>query len=184
MESSILLVDDEEQVLNALRRALADEPFTVCTVGGGEEALKLLASRPFKVVVCDERMPGMSGADLLSLVSTRHPEVVRIMLTGHATLEAAIQAVNSGEIYRFFSKPWNDAELILAIRLGIEKYDLEMENRRLLAMARIQARPAPVQATRLAEKEADGRYRLTEMDEAEMAELMKQCQVDEGKQGS
>ena len=139
MESSILLVDDEPNVAMALTRALLDEPYGVSTARGGEEALKVMAQQRFKVVISDERMPGMAGAEFLSIVRERFPEIVRIMLTGHASLEATMKAVNSGEIYRFFTKPWNDTELKLAIRSAIEKYDLEAENRRLLKTVRHQA---------------------------------------------
>ncbi|HEX8960984.1 MAG TPA: response regulator [Geobacteraceae bacterium] len=139
MESTILLVDDEPNVAMALTRALLDEPYRVSTARGGEEALQAMAMQRFKVVISDERMPGMAGAEFLSIVRERFPEIVRIMLTGHASLEATMKAVNRGEIYRFFTKPWNDMELKLAIRSAIEKYDLEAENRRLLKTVRHQA---------------------------------------------
>ena len=84
-------------------------------------------------------MPGMSGADFLAKVSSRFPSVVRIMLTGHASLSAAIRAINNGEIYRFFTKPWDDFELRFAVKSAVEKYDLEEENRRLLDIVKKQA---------------------------------------------
>lgn len=139
MQDLILLVDDEPNVANALTRALLDEPYEIRSAQGGEEALKVMEGERFKVVISDERMPGMGGAEFLSLVRERYPETVRIMLTGHASLDATMRAVNSGEIYRFFTKPWNDIELRLAIRSAIEKYDLEEENRRLLRTVKRQA---------------------------------------------
>jgi len=89
--------------------------------------------------VTDEQMPNMSGAEFLSRVRELYPQTVRIMLTGHASLEAAMRAVNTGEIYRFFLKPWDDVVLRLAVRSAFEKFDLEDENRRLLATVRRQA---------------------------------------------
>lgn len=139
MNSRVLLVDDEANVLSAIKRALMDEPYEIVTAGSGEEALRIMAAERFKVVVSDERMPGLSGADFLSRVCEQYPQTVRIMLTGHASVESTMKAVNRGEIYRFFTKPWNDHELIMALRSAVEKFDLEAERRRLLATVRSQA---------------------------------------------
>lgn len=138
MPDHIMIVDDEENVLKALKRELMDEDYEIHAYIDAREALQKLKNHPIKVVISDERMPGMSGSEFLSLVSLRSPDTVRIMLTGQATIEAAMQAVNRGEIYRFFTKPWNSAELKMSIRSAIDKYDLEKENRRLLAIVRNQ----------------------------------------------
>ena len=137
---TILIVDDEPHVIAALMRGLQDEPYRITGRSGGAEALQVMEEQRFKVVVSDERMPGMDGAEFLALVKERHPDTVRIMLTGHASVEATMRAVNRGEIYRFFTKPWDDIELKLAIRSALEKYDLEQENRRLLRTVRRQSR--------------------------------------------
>ena len=129
---TILIVDDEPHVISALVRGLDDEPYLVVGAGNGFEALRLMEKQRFKVVISDERMPEMDGAVFLSRVKVLYPETVRIMLTGHASVQATMRAVNSGEIYRFFIKPWDDTELKLAIHSALEKYDLEQENRRLL----------------------------------------------------
>ena len=139
MNDAILLVDDEPNVIKALQRALLEEPYTVRAAGSAEEALQIAATQQFKVVISDERMPGMGGAEFLAIYKRHYPETVRIILTGHASIEATMQAVNSGEIYRFFTKPWNDLELKLALRSALEKYDLEEENRRLLKTVKRQA---------------------------------------------
>ncbi len=139
MENSILLVDDESSVLSALKRALIDEPYTIHAVNSGAEGLSVLEETAVKLVISDEKMPGMSGSAFLSTVKELFPETLRIILTGHASIEAAMNAVNNGEIYRFFSKPWNEIELKLAIRSAIEKYDLEAENKRLLKTVTRQA---------------------------------------------
>jgi DNA-binding NtrC family response regulator len=83
-------------------------------------------------------MPNMTGLDFLKLVRTRHPDTVRMMLTGHADMQTAIDAINHGEIYRFLTKPWDDTELKVTLFLAFEQLDLERENRRLLAMVRRQ----------------------------------------------
>jgi DNA-binding NtrC family response regulator len=138
-KNTILLVDDEANVLSALQRALFDEPFEVLTAISGEDGLNQLLSHRVKIVISDERMPGMDGSAFLSAVKEKYPETVRIMLTGNASLESAMKAVNCGEIYRFLTKPWQDLELKLAIASAIEKFDLEEENRRLLRTIRNQA---------------------------------------------
>lgn len=140
MNSSILLVDDETNVLAALKRSLMDEPYVIASANSGDEAIVRMIEQPFKVVISDERMPNMDGSELLGIIRERWPETVRIMLTGHASVEATMRAVNSGEIYRFFTKPWDDVMLKLAIRSAIEKFDLEEENRRLLRTVKQQSR--------------------------------------------
>ena len=177
MEHAILLVDDEPDVAAALTRALMDEPYDVSSSQGGEYALQVMASRQFKVVISDERMPGMGGAEFLSIVRERFPDTVRIMLTGHASLESTMKAVNSGEIYRFFTKPWNDTELKLAIRSAIEKYDLEAENRRLLKTVKHQAAELRALEQRYPgisriEKDEQGTVVLPEMADDEIALLI------------
>jgi two-component system, probable response regulator PhcQ len=137
--NSILVVDDEPYVISALVRVLDEEPLVVKGALSAEEGLRLMQAERFKVVISDEKMPGMDGAEFLIRVKELHPETVRMMLTGHASVEAAMRAVNCGEIYRFFSKPWHDAELKLALRNAVEKYDLEQENRRLLQTVRRQS---------------------------------------------
>jgi DNA-binding NtrC family response regulator len=132
MEDSILIVDDEPDVISAIKRSLMEETYNIFSANSGVEALKILKEHKIKLVISDEMMPGMSGTEFLSAVKNIFPETIRIMLTGHASILAAMKAVNSGEIYRFFSKPWDDIELKLSIRSAIEKYNLEEENRRLL----------------------------------------------------
>jgi len=136
---TLLIVDDEPHVISALMRGLDEEPYRISGATGGAEALLMMKERRFKVVISDERMPGMDGAEFLALVKERYPETIRIMLTGHASIEATMCAVNTGEIYRFFTKPWNDIELTLAIRSALEKYDLEQENQRLLRTVKRQS---------------------------------------------
>lgn len=136
---TILIVDDEPHVISALTRGLNEEPYRITGAADAAEGLLLMAKSTFKVVISDERMPGMDGAEFLGIVKERYPESIRIMLTGHASIEATMRAVNSGEIYRFFTKPWDEIELKLAIRSALEKYDLELENRRLLRTVRRQS---------------------------------------------
>ncbi len=181
MHDSILLVDDEANVISSLKRAFLDEPYEIYSAGSATDGLKLLEQRQVKVIISDERMPGMSGAEFLAAVKERMPETIRIMLTGHASIDAAMNAVNSGEIYRFFVKPWSDLELRLAIRSALERYNLEAENRRLLKIVKRQAldlklleRKYP-SITKL-EKDEGGNLILPEISETELSEILAVCE--------
>jgi two-component system probable response regulator PhcQ len=132
MTHVVLFVDDEPNVTEALKRALRKEPYTVLSAGSAEEALRILSREPVDVVVTDERMPGMPGSELLAVVCRQYPDTVRIILTGHASLQAALVAINKGEIYRFLTKPINELELTVTIRQAIQHKDLMSESRRLL----------------------------------------------------
>lgn len=136
-EHTILLVDDEPHIIAALKRVLQDLPVTILSAFDGRKGLEILRDNTVHVVISDERMPQMTGSDFLALVNEQYPSTIRMMLTGHATIEAAMHAVNSGAIYRFFLKPWNDLEVVLAVKSACDLYDVEEENRILLRMLRI-----------------------------------------------
>jgi response regulator RpfG family c-di-GMP phosphodiesterase len=127
----ILLVDDEVPVLDGLRRQLRRK-FTVHTASAGAEGLRLLESEAVSVVVSDMRMPGMDGAAFLAQVRERHPDVVRILLTGHADTQAAIAAVNEGQIYRFLTKPCSPEVLMAEITGAAELNRLTVAEKELL----------------------------------------------------
>jgi two-component system, probable response regulator PhcQ len=178
---TILIVDDEPHVISALIRGLDEEPYQVIGRPGGAEALQMMEGHSFKVVISDERMPGMDGAEFLAQVRVRYPETIRIMLTGHASVEATMRAVNRGEIYRFFTKPWDEIELKLAIRSALEKYDLEQENRRLLRTVRRQSQEIRYLERRFPgiselRRDTDGAIRLdAEASDDEIARIIAQC---------
>jgi DNA-binding NtrC family response regulator len=177
-------VDDETSVLSALKRALFDEPLDIVTSTGAEEALDIMKEQRFKVVISDERMIGMQGSEFLSLVRDTYPLTVRIMLTGHATLEAAMKAVNEGEIYRFFSKPWEDLDLKFAIRSAIEKFDLEAENRRLLTTITQQSLEIKVLEKRhpgisRVEKNSQGVLVIPDISDEEISRMLTECENEQ-----
>lgn len=134
----ILIVDDEENVISALRRALRKEGYELRFATRPGDALALLREEPSDLVLSDHLMPDMTGLEFLKTVRNRHPDTVRLMLTGHADMQTAIDAINQGEIYRFLTKPWDDTELKVTLHLAFEQLDLERENRRLLARVRYQ----------------------------------------------
>jgi putative nucleotidyltransferase with HDIG domain len=135
---AVLFVDDEVNILKAVQRLLRHEPWTVLTASRAHEALELLERTPAQVVVSDQRMPEMSGVDLLSAIRTRHPDVVRMMLTGFTEMNVAVEAINRGEIYRLITKPWNDEELKATLRQAFDHHDLKNEIRRLNQVTREQ----------------------------------------------
>lgn len=108
----VLFVDDEPEVTRSLRATLRRAPFEVVTCNGSEEALALLDEEDIAVVVSDERMPGMSGSELLTVVRQRHPDVMRIILTGQASMDATISAINDAAVFRFLSKPVSRDDLL------------------------------------------------------------------------
>jgi diguanylate cyclase (GGDEF)-like protein/PAS domain S-box-containing protein len=115
-QQTLLLVDDEPNILNALSRALRRDGYRILTATGAKEALELLGREDIDVIVSDQRMPGMTGTELLSKVKEMHPEIVRIVLSGYTDLDAITDAINQGAIYKFLTKPWNDEEIRTQIR--------------------------------------------------------------------
>jgi response regulator RpfG family c-di-GMP phosphodiesterase len=135
---TVLFVDDEVNILKALQRLLRSEHMNVLCASRAQEALELLDKQPCQVVVTDQRMPEMSGVDLLSQVRQRYPDIVRMMLTGYTEMAVAVDAINRGEIYRLITKPWNDDELRATIRQAFDHSDLKNEIKRLNQVTREQ----------------------------------------------
>ena len=128
---SILCIDDEENILNTIKRLLRREGYRIFTTTSTAEAFAILEKNPVHLVISDQRMPQMSGTEFLSAVKTRYPEVIRIILTGYTDVDSITEAVNKGLIYKFLLKPWNDEDLKLDIRQAMEQYALILNNRRL-----------------------------------------------------
>ena len=115
-QRTLLLVDDEPNILASLKRLFRREGYAVLTADSGMAGLETLASRKVDVVISDGRMPGMSGAEFLGKVRQLHPETMRIVLSGYTDVNAVTSAVNRGELFRFLLKPWNDTELLETVR--------------------------------------------------------------------
>lgn len=118
-EQAVLFVDDEPRILCGFRDALRKEPYALLTATSAALALDILATTPVDVVVSDEQMPIMTGCELLERIHRAYPDVVRIMLTGHASLAISIQAINDG-LYRFLSKPLPPEELCQILRAALK----------------------------------------------------------------
>ena len=129
---SVLFVDDEENVLSSLRRFLSREEYNVLFAGSGREALDLMAKEAVQIIVTDQRMPEMDGLQLLDIVKKKYPESIRLMLSAIRDLQQVIEAVNSGEIYRFISKPLEPIQFRLTIRDAVNHYLAQEERRKLL----------------------------------------------------
>ena len=131
-KDSILVVDDEVNILNSLKRALMDEPFDVCTTTDYKEALDIVKNREIKVVISDHRMPGINGVDFLQMIKDENPDIIRILFTGYADIQMAQEAINIGEVYRFINKPWDIQDLLTTLRNALEKFDLVQKNKQFI----------------------------------------------------
>ena len=120
---TILVVDDEAEILESLRRTLRKEPWRVLTTTSPEEALRILDHQAIDLLVTDIDMPTMSGLELVDRARAHHPDVVRMLLTGAASLESALRAINDGEVHRYLTKPWGSAEIRTTIHGALQRLD-------------------------------------------------------------
>jgi response regulator RpfG family c-di-GMP phosphodiesterase len=135
---TVLCVDDEPNILAALKRTLRGGGYTVITSPGGAEAIEMLEKLPVDIVISDMRMPGMDGSQLLEQVHRRWPQVLRLLLTGHADQGSTVAAINRGRIFRYLNKPWDERDLLSALQEGTERLGLEREKVRLEALTHSQ----------------------------------------------
>lgn len=139
MKHTVLFVDDEPEITEGLKRNLRKEPFKILSANSADEALKLLETENVNLVVSDEQMPVMKGTEFLAIVKKKHPGTIRIILTGQASLDAAVNAINEGRIYRFLMKPCNYAELAITIRQALKQNELMREAYQLLQISKMQS---------------------------------------------
>ena len=137
-EITILCVDDEPNILAALRRLFRGQGLQVRTAESGKIGLEILASEEIGLVISDMRMPEMDGSQFLEQVKLLWPDTVRILLTGYADISSTIGAINRGEIYRYITKPWDDADICLIVRHALERRALLAEKNRLELLTRQQ----------------------------------------------
>ena len=135
---TVLCVDDEGNILSALKRVLRSAGYCVVTAGDAVQALRRLHEMPIDVVISDMRMPGMDGAALLEQVQQHWPGVARLLLTGHADMGSTIAAINRGRIFRYLQKPWDEHALLGALAEATERIALEREKSRLEQLTREQ----------------------------------------------
>ncbi len=163
-QRTILIVDDEENILKAIQRTLRKESYKIFTAPGGQEGLKLLEMRDFDLVISDQNMPGMDGVTFLQKVKTEQPQTLTIMLTGAKEIHVAMQAINEAGVYKFIMKPWDDNDLKVTIRRALESLDLVRE--RDVLRDRVKSRDTLLQSL---EKEHPG---ITQVDKDEHGYLI------------
>lgn len=137
-KATLLLVDDEANVLSSLKRLFRPHGYRILTAESGAAGLEILKHETVDLVISDMRMPGMDGAQFLQKVNKQWPDTVRILLTGYAEIGATIDAINKGHIYRYISKPWEDNDIVLAIRHALLQKQLEKTNLGLEELTRKQ----------------------------------------------
>ncbi|UYQ93421.1 response regulator [Chitinophaga horti] len=126
----ILYIDDEVHNLNAFKASFR-RLYAIQTAESAEEAYKLLEENDFHIIISDQRMPKMTGIEFFESILEKHAEPIRVLLTGYADINAVIDAINKGQVYKYFSKPWNEDELKHNIDKAYEVYALRKENREL-----------------------------------------------------
>lgn len=120
---TVLIVDDEVNVLNSLERTLRNEEYAVLTASSATEALDILQTKTVDLIISDLGMPEMNGFELLKTVKGRYPAVARIILTGQSDAPTVVRAINEGEVFRFFTKPWDNEEIKVSIRQTLKHFD-------------------------------------------------------------
>jgi len=140
MRDKVLFVDDEVHVLDGFQRLLRQEYAVSTALGGYQGIATVQANGPYAVVVSDMRMPGMNGAEFLAQVRQKAPDSVRILLTGHADLDSAINAINRGNIFQFLTKPCTKAVLVDALDRAVAQYRANLVSRDLAKKAELIAR--------------------------------------------
>ncbi|HET6718407.1 MAG TPA: EAL domain-containing protein, partial [Rhodocyclaceae bacterium] len=128
---TLLLVDDEAGILSALKRSLRQDGYDILTAGSAREGLNILATHPVQVIVSDQRMPEMNGTEFLSRARDLYPDTVRLVLSGYTDLGSVTEAINRGAIYKFLTKPWDDAALKKDVREAFRHHESgQLKNQR------------------------------------------------------
>ena len=127
---NILYVDDEVNNLISFKATFRVK-YNVFTAISGEEAIKLLETQEMNVIITDQRMPNMTGVEFLESILEKHPDPMRVLLTGYADMNAVIDAVNKGKIFHYLTKPWNEEELDMTIQRAYEIFKQRIEIREL-----------------------------------------------------
>lgn len=130
-ERAFLVVDDEPDILDSIQR-LFRKQYTVFTAQTVDEAMELLDTESIQVVMTDQRMPRTSGVHFLANLRERHPDIVRVLLTGYSNIDHVVDAINEGHVYRYISKPWNPAELRLFVAQAFDHYESRRERELLV----------------------------------------------------
>jgi diguanylate cyclase (GGDEF)-like protein/PAS domain S-box-containing protein len=128
---TILLVDDEPNIVSALKRLFRKDGHQILTANSGAEGLDILSKQRVDLIISDQRMPGMTGVEFLRAAKVNYPDTIRIVLSGYTELQSVTDAINEGAVYRFLTKPWDDEQLRAQVQKAFELTGLHEENRKL-----------------------------------------------------
>jgi len=128
---SILYIDDEEHNLTSFKSTFRRD-YHIYVASSGRAGLEIMEQKNIQLVITDQRMPDMTGIEFLEKIVPLYPDCMRMILTGFSDMEAIIQAINLGNIYRYVAKPWNREELKITIDSALEVYNLKVQNRNLI----------------------------------------------------
>jgi DNA-binding NtrC family response regulator len=131
MHIAVLYIDDEINNLNSFKAAFRRD-FNIYTAQSAKEGRKILDSTEVGVIITDQRMPGVTGIEFLESILHVYPDIIRILLTGFSDINAVMDAINRGQVYKYLVKPWQNEELRMYIQNALEIYHLRKENRELL----------------------------------------------------
>ena len=128
---NLLLIDDEIDIVKSLYRQFRKN-YGVYRANSAEEGYEIMTQVPIDVIISDQRMPGMKGSEFFDRVKNDYPDAIRLLLTGYADVQAVIEAINDGNIFRYITKPWDPIELKTIVREAFQKHDLIIKNRVLV----------------------------------------------------
>ena len=131
-EGMVLFVDDEDEIISALKRLFRSEPYHTSFASDAEEALRLMAAESVHVLVTDMCMPRMDGPGLLGRVQSLYPNTIRLVLSAYADSDTILDAINAGSIYRYIIKPWDNRDIKIVVRQALEVFSLQKANRELV----------------------------------------------------
>ena len=131
LNHTVLIVDDEDFVLNSLKRLLKDEAYLLMTTTNPKDVFDIIKKKRISLIISDHKMPEMTGVELFKIIKKIDPHIIRIILSGKADMQDTVRAINEGEVFRFITKPWDDEDLKITIRHALMQYDLWCYNRYL-----------------------------------------------------
>jgi putative nucleotidyltransferase with HDIG domain len=140
VSDTILFVDDEENILNSVERLFAEHDIKILKAENASRALDLFSKEEIAVIISDNQMPGMKGTELLARIRDISPDTLKILMTAHADLSVAVDAINKGEVFRFITKPWDDDILLRTVQEAINRYQIvlslkKQDEAKLLSLA-------------------------------------------------
>lgn len=130
---SILCIDDEDGILNSLKRLFRKDHYNIFLANTGEEGLNILHNEKIDVILCDQKMPTMNGFEVLRAARKNYPDIMRIMISGYSDFESLVKTINEGEIFRFIQKPWDNDDLKETVKIAIEQKEITRRVKTLLS---------------------------------------------------